>query len=70
MNAAAIRRCFEFASRLIDEAGELAFGYFNRLSSVTIKSERQQDMASEADMNTELLIRESLRAAFPEDAFG
>jgi myo-inositol-1(or 4)-monophosphatase len=69
MNAHAIQKRFEFASRLIDEAGELAFGYFNRLSSLTIKIKGQQDMASEADLNTELLIRDRLRAAFPEDAF-
>jgi myo-inositol-1(or 4)-monophosphatase len=69
VHADAIQRRFEFASRLIDEAGELAYGYFNRLSSLTIKSKGHQDMATEADLNTELLIRDRLRAAFPEDAF-
>jgi myo-inositol-1(or 4)-monophosphatase len=69
MNAADIQSRFEFACRLIEEAGELASGYFNRLSSLTIKSKGVQDMASEADLNTELLIRERLKAAFPEDAF-
>ena len=54
MEANALQRRFEFASRLIDEAGELAFGYFNRLSSLTIKSKGVQDMASEADLNTEV----------------
>lgn len=53
MNADAIQSRFEFASRLINEAGELAFGYFNRVSSLTIKSKGQQDMVSEADLNTE-----------------
>jgi myo-inositol-1(or 4)-monophosphatase len=69
MRAEAIQNRFEFASRLVNEAGELAFGYFNRLSSLTIKSKGQQDMISEADLNTELLIRDRLRASFPEDAF-
>ena len=69
MKADAIQDRFEFASRLIDEAGELAFSYFHRLSSLTIKSKGVQDMASEADLNTELLIRDRLKAAFPEDAF-
>ena len=69
MNAADIQKRFEFASRLINEAGELALRYFNRLRSLTIKSKGVQDMASEADLNTELLIRERLKAAFPEDAF-
>jgi myo-inositol-1(or 4)-monophosphatase len=69
MDANAIQRRFEFGSRLIDEAGELAYGYFNRLGSLTIKSKGRQDMASEADLNTELLIRDRVRTAFPEDAF-
>ena len=68
MEANALQRRFEFASRLIDEAGELAFGYFNRLSSLTIKSKGAQDMASEADLNTEVLIRDRLKEAFPEDS--
>ncbi|HEY5205343.1 MAG TPA: inositol monophosphatase [Roseiarcus sp.] len=69
MEADALQRRFEFASRLIDEAGDLAFGYFNRLSSLTIKSKGVQDMASEADLNTEVLIRDRLKQAFPEDSF-
>jgi myo-inositol-1(or 4)-monophosphatase len=60
---------FAFGSRLVAEAGELAMGYFQRLASLTIKSKGLQDMASEADLNTELLIRDRLAAAFPEDAF-
>jgi myo-inositol-1(or 4)-monophosphatase len=58
-----------FGSRLVTEAAELAMGYFQRLGSLTIKSKGPQDMASEADLNTELLIKERLAAAFPEDAF-
>ena len=69
MKADAIQNRFEFASRLINEAGDLAYRYFNRLSSLTIRSKGQQDMASEADLNTEVLIRDRLKAAFPEDAF-
>jgi myo-inositol-1(or 4)-monophosphatase len=60
---------FDFGTRLVTEAGELAMGYFQRLGSLTIKSKGPQDMASEADLNTELLIKERLAAAFPEDAF-
>jgi myo-inositol-1(or 4)-monophosphatase len=60
---------FAFGSRLVTEAGALAMGYFQRLGSLTIKSKGPQDMASEADLNTELLIRDRLAAAFPEDAF-
>ena len=39
MNADAIQSRFEFAFRLINEAGQLAFGYFNRVSSLTIRAE-------------------------------
>jgi myo-inositol-1(or 4)-monophosphatase len=60
---------FAFGSRLVTEAGELAMSYFQRLGSLTIKAKGPQDMASEADLNTELLIRDRLAAAFPEDAF-
>lgn len=69
MDAISLQRRFEFASRLIGEAGDLAFGHFNRLGSLTITSKGVQDMASEADLETEVLIRERLKAAFPEDAF-
>ena len=60
---------FAFGSQLVTEAAELAMGYFQRLGSLTIKSKGPQDMASEADLNTELLIKARLAAAFPEDAF-
>jgi myo-inositol-1(or 4)-monophosphatase len=60
---------FTFGSRLVAEAGALAMSYFQSLGSLTITSKGPQDMASEADLNTELLIRDQLAAAFPEDAF-
>jgi myo-inositol-1(or 4)-monophosphatase len=60
---------FDFGSRLVTEAAALAMGYFQRLGGLTIKSKGPQDMASEADLNTELLIKERLATAFPEDAF-
>jgi myo-inositol-1(or 4)-monophosphatase len=64
-----LQRRFNLASRLIEEAGAEALGYFNRLGELTIKSKGVQDMASEADLNVELLIRERLKGAFPEDDF-
>jgi myo-inositol-1(or 4)-monophosphatase len=60
---------FAFGSRLVVEAGDIAMDYFRRLGSLTIQSKGPQDMASEADLNTELLIRDRIAAAFPEDAF-
>jgi myo-inositol-1(or 4)-monophosphatase len=60
---------YEFASDLIKDAGQLALDYFHRLGTLTIKQKGEQDMASEADLNVEMLIRERLRNQFPEDAF-
>jgi myo-inositol-1(or 4)-monophosphatase len=60
---------FAFGTRLVEEAAGLAMGYFQSLGTLTIKSKGPQDMASEADLNTEILIRDRLREAFPEDAF-
>ena len=57
------------ARGLIAEAGELAAGYFADIASLTITSKGPQDMASEADLRVETLIRDGLRAAFPDDAF-
>ncbi len=60
---------YQFALELIREAGDLAHDYFKKRGSLTIEAKGLQDMASEADLNTELLIRERLAANFPEDAF-
>jgi myo-inositol-1(or 4)-monophosphatase len=57
------------ATDVIRAAGALALGYFQKLDQLTIKSKGLQDMASEADLNTELLIKDSLAKAFPSDAF-
>jgi myo-inositol-1(or 4)-monophosphatase len=60
---------YGFAQGLIREAGDLAHSYFKQFETLTIKSKGLQDMASEADLNTELLIKERLQQSFPEDAF-
>src|SRR5258707_2279937 len=60
---------FEFASILIKDAGQLALNYFHRLGTLTITQKGEQDMASEADLNVEMLIRDRLQGRFPEDAF-
>jgi myo-inositol-1(or 4)-monophosphatase len=69
MTTSPLSERYAFALDLIREAGELAHGYFESRGSLTVKSKGAQDMASEADLNTELLIRERLDKAFPEDAF-
>jgi myo-inositol-1(or 4)-monophosphatase len=69
MDSSTIDERFKFASDLIQEAGDLALDYFRRLDTLHVQSKGPQDMASEADLNTELLIRDRLNKRFPEDAF-
>jgi len=60
---------FDFACRTARDAGALALDYFNDFTSLTVTSKGVQDMASEADINTEALIRKAVTAYFPEDNF-
>jgi len=69
MDKSEISSRYAFALELIREAGDLASGYFRRRQTLTIKSKGVQDMASEADVNTELLIKRRLAAAYPQDGF-
>ncbi len=69
MDKSEISSRYAVALTLIREAGDLAHGYFRCRQSLTIKSKGVQDMASEADLNTELLIKRRLEHAFPDDGF-
>lgn len=60
---------FALAQAVAREAGELAIGYFRRFDDLEIKQKGAQDMASEADVAVEVLIRERLAAGFPGDGF-
>ena len=60
---------FTLALDVIREAGSLASGYFHNLTSLTVKNKGPQDVVSEADVNTELLIKKRIFDAFPGDAF-
>lgn len=60
---------FEVAQAVIRKAGALANEYFERIGSLAVKSKGSHDLVSEADLNTELLIRSSFEEHFPEDAF-
>lgn len=64
-----LRSRYAFAETLIDEAGRLALDYFGRVGELEVHSKGLQDMASEADVAVEQLIRSRLEAAFPEDGF-
>lgn len=69
MNDAELDDRFEQAQAIAREAGELALGYFRRFAELEVKQKGAQDMASEADLAVEVLIRERLAARFPGDGF-
>jgi len=69
MGSSSIDERFDFAADLIKEAGDLTLDYFRRLETLQVQSKGPQDMATEADLNTESLIRDRLRERFSEDAF-
>jgi myo-inositol-1(or 4)-monophosphatase len=60
---------YAFGLTLIKDAGDLALSYFNNRDALTVKTKGPQDLASEADLNTELLIKERLAKHYPQDAF-
>ncbi|WP_282609828.1 inositol monophosphatase [Pelagibius sp. Alg239-R121] len=62
-------RRLQIACDIAQEAGKHALSYFADRDSLKIKGKGLQDMFSQADVETELLIRERLSAAFPEDGF-
>ena len=63
MGSDPLQERFDFAAGLIAEAGELALGYFQRLDSLNVRSKGPQDMASEADLNTDVSNCGGCRAA-------
>lgn len=60
---------YDFATTLITRAGELAKSYAKGRSALEIASKGAQDVVTNADRNVEVLIRNALREAFPEDRF-
>ncbi len=60
---------FDTALDTIRAAGATALRYFNQRDLLTVSNKGPQDFVSEADLQTELLIRERLCAACPGDAF-
>jgi len=60
---------FDFACAIIKDAGALALEYFDRFETLKVKSKGVQDMASEADIETEKLIEQAVAATFSGDAF-
>jgi len=64
-----INERFQFIQDLVREAGDLAHNYFQDIGSLRIEKKGLQDMVSQADVETEKLIRRKLADAYPEDAF-
>ncbi len=69
MDAAAIAGRYAFAATLIADAGALSLGYFRDQGSLEIASKGLQDMASQADLETERMIRDRIAESYPDDAF-
>ena len=64
-----IEQRYRAAQTIIRDAGRLALDYYRDVATLEIESKGVQDRVSEADRSVEQLIRESLAAQFPEDAF-
>lgn len=67
--SADIRTRFDFAVELVREAGEHAKSFLLERATLEVTSKGPQDLASAADLGTELLIRGRLDERFPEDGF-
>ena len=55
------------AEEICHKAGEMALEYFRQSTGLVIDRKGHQDWVSEADRNVEVMIRELLDAAWPED---
>ena len=55
------------AKEIATEAGALGAEYFRDISKLDIKAKGTQDLVSNADLEVELLVRDRILAAFPED---
>ncbi|WP_439123322.1 inositol monophosphatase family protein [Marivita sp.] len=62
-----LRDRHQFAISLCHDAGVDALSYFKDRGNLSIDQKGTQDWVSEADRNVELLIRERLAKAWPED---
>lgn len=60
---------YDAALELVGEAGALALGYFERVSTLQINSKGVQDVVTEADVAVERLIKARLSELYPQDAF-
>ncbi len=62
-----IQKRLDFAIGIAREAGAFASRHFAAIDSLVIESKGHQDLVSNADKETEKLIRSAIAAAFPDD---
>jgi myo-inositol-1(or 4)-monophosphatase len=60
---------YDAAIAVAREAGAVALRHFRHRGDLTIESKGQQDLVSEADRETEAVIKDRLSALFPDDGF-
>ena len=65
-----LKEKYTTACELVREAGQLAHHYFSQRDKLAIEQKANpQDVATEADLQVELLITERISALYPEDGF-
>ena len=57
----------EAAVEMVEQAGNIALGYFSDLDTLSIEKKGHQDLVSEADREVELFLRRSISRQFPDD---
>lgn len=60
---------YDAALTVVREAGAVALRHYRNLGALTVESKGVQDPVSEADRETEQVIKAALATRFPEDAF-
>lgn len=64
-----LRARFDLAMSVAVEGGEVALGHYRNLGALTVEHKGVQDPVSEADRQTEDVIKSRILTAFPDDAF-
>lgn len=69
MNAQARQARLNAAVAAAQEGGRVALGHYRNLGALTVESKGVQDHVSEADRETEQVIKARLTTLYPDDAF-
>jgi myo-inositol-1(or 4)-monophosphatase len=69
MNPEERQQRYDAAIDTVREAGAVALEHYRNLGALTIESKGVQDPVSEADRETEQVIKDALTSRFPDDAF-